>query len=418
MHKMFFIQLFCFVLSIALATLAHAQSLTLQAENGQPKGWGAGGWGTYRLVVKNNTDQPVQLASWSAHWEVHGRTFGDSWDHAVNQTLAAGQTATLEDQGVLPVEVAAAARPGAGEIVGTFTVKQGDKVTNLAFRIPVPEAKLPEPLKEVDGKTVGMALMQSRYRTFHHLDRTLRWLDQCYAAMIDLTGEKPFNGKRMIYKEAPAHPWWAYAGQEMVLNTDYVGSTLKDFDDGLIAFGWVHEVGHNFDDQLGKWYIWSGPAAEWQANFKLCYALETIPDQSFRIRWTFQAPGYPAPDANIRLTGDQLVERFFLMFGDQYLGDPSRKWDTLSSDEMHTFFQRIQRVYGWDVFKRWYRTYRRLENAGMKPPETAEDKISLIAAILSTETKCDLTPTFQRWRFPVTPESVHKMKEHYHIGKP
>jgi len=53
-----------------------------------------------------------------------------------------------------------------------------------------------------------------------------------------------------------------------------------------------HEVGHNFD-VLGDWYIWSGPAAEWQANFKLAYAFETIPDQSYRIKWTFQGPDIP-----------------------------------------------------------------------------------------------------------------------------
>lgn len=405
-------------LLLTLPALARAQNITLHAENSQPKGWGAGGWGSYRFVLKNDTGQDAVIVSWSAHWEAQGRPIGDAWGGDVNQPLPAGKTVTRDEVGLLPVEVARAAKPGAAEMAGQFVVRQGNQNIPLPFHVNVPEATLPEPLKLVRGKTVGLDLMQSRYKTFHHLDRTLRWLDECYAAMIELTGEKPFGGKLMIYKEAPPHPWWAYAGQEMILNTDYVGSTLKDFDDGLISFGWVHEVGHNFDAELGKWYIWSGPAAEWQANFKLCYALESIPDQSFRIRWTFQAPGYPAPDTHIRLTGTQLVERFFLMFGDKYLADPSRAWDTLSSDEMHTFFQRLQRVYGWDVFKRWYRTYRRLENAGQKPPEKSEEKIALIAAILSAETKVDLVPTFQRWRFPVTPESVRAMRERYGIGSP
>jgi hypothetical protein len=221
----------------------------------------------------------------------------------------------------------------------------------------------------------------------------------------------------MVFKECPEHPWWAYAGQEMILNTKFVGETLKDFDDGLISFGWIHEVGHNFD-VLGDWYIWSGPAAEWQANFKLAYAFENIKDQSFRIKWLHEAPGYPKPKGDLRLTGREMNESFFGVFGDEYLADPKRTYDTLSSDDMHTFFMRIQRCYGWEVFKRWYRTYRRLADQGRKPPETPEQKISLIDAILSKEAGVDLTPVFQRWRFPVTAESVRAARELYGIAAP
>ena len=113
----------------------------------------------------------------------------------------------------------------------------------------------------------------------------------------------------------------------------------------------------------------------------------------------------------------QILSALFLVFGDAYLADSSRTWDSLSSDEMHAFFQRLQRVYGWEVFKRWYRTYRRLIDAGLKPPTKSEEKINLIAAILSHEAHVDLVPVFQRWRFPVTPAGVAAMKEKYGIGR-
>ncbi len=397
------------------AALAQTGPVALTAENRMPKGWMPGGWGSYRFVLKNPTSADATIEKWNAHWEAGGRTIGDPWGGAVDQPLTAGKEVTREEVGLLPVEVVQAARPGAPTMAGAFTVRLGDRTYELPFRIEVPAAVLPEPLRRVEGKTVALELMRSRYAQSKHLDRTLRWVDQAYAAMIDLTGERPFGGKRMVFREAPPHPWWAYAGQEMILNTDYVGSTLKDFDDGILSFGWVHEVGHNFD-VLGDWYIWSGPCAEFQANFKLCYALESMPDQSFRIRWNWQAPGYPAPDKNMALRGTELVERFFLMFGDPYLADPVRTWDTLNSDEMHTFFQRLQRVYGWGVFRQWYRTYRRMADAGLKPPETPTDKVNLAAAILARETGVDLVPVFQRWRFPVTPESMKAMRERYHLG--
>ncbi len=399
-----------------LVSAAQAAGVTLAAENRMPKGWMPGGWGSYRFVLKNDGSAPATVVKWTAHWEAQGKTMGDAWGGDVGAAIEPGKSLTRDEVGLLPEDVVAKARPGAPVMAGSFTVKQGDATSELAYRIEVPGAVLPEPLKQVNGKTAGMSLMASRFKTFKHLDRTLSWVDQCYAAMIDLTGEKPFGGKLMVFKECPEHPWWAYAGQEMILNTKFVGDTLNDFDDGLISFGWIHEVGHNFD-VLGDWYIWSGPAAEWQANFKLAYAFESIQDQSFRIKWTFQAPGYPAPDKNARLTGQELVERFFTLFGDAYLADPKRTYDTLSSDEMHTFFQRIQRAYGWDVYKRWYRTYRRLADKGMKPPEKPEEKISLIAAILSEESKVDLEPLFVRWRFPVTAESVKAARERYGIGQ-
>jgi hypothetical protein len=408
--------LLLFALTAAAQVLAQTTPVSLSAENRHKKGWMPDGWGSYRFVLKNTSGRAATVLKWAAHWEAKGKPVGDPWGGEINQPLEPGKEMARDEVGYLPENVVRDAKPDAPVMTGTFTVREGETTYDLPFRIEIPGAVLPEPLKVVRGKTVALALMQSRFKTFKRLDRTLRWVDQCYAAMMDMTGEKPFGGKRMVFREAPAHPWWAYAGQEMILNTDFVGTTLKDFDDGLISFGWIHEVGHNFD-VLGDWYIWSGPAAEWQANFKLCYAFETIADQSFRIRWSFQAPGYPAPDKNIMLKGSDLVERFFLMFGDQYLGDPKRAWDTLSSDEMHTFFQRLQRVYGWEVFRRWYRDYRKLADAGLKPPQKPEEKISLIAAILSEETKVNLVPVFQRWRFPVTPESVKEMKERYRLAE-
>lgn len=372
------------------------------------------GWGGYRFAIANTSSAPVKLVKWTAVWEVKGVAKGGPWGGDLNETIEAGKTFEKSEIGNLPLDIYNAALPAAPEIAGTFTVRQGEQEIVVPYRIAVPGATLPEKLKQINGKTVGLRLMESRFKNFKELGRTLKWIDQSYQTMIDLTGEHPFNGERMVYKESPAHPWWAYAGKEMILNTDYVAETLKGFDDGHISFGWVHEVGHNFD-VLGDWYIWSGPAAEWQANFKLAYAFEHIPDQSFRIKWTFQAPGYPSPSPELRLTGTEMVEKFFCVFGDAYLADPKREWTTLSSDEMHTFFQRLQTTYGWDVFKAWYRTYRKLADAGKKPPSTPEEKINLIAAILSHETHADLVPVFQRWRFPVTEASMKEAAGKYGI---
>jgi hypothetical protein len=396
------------------STVAFADpAITIHAENRTGKGWMREGWGGYRFTIKNDSGQAATILRWLIRWE----SATVDWGGDLNQALPAGETVTRDEIGNLTSDIIERSKPHLPTMVGSFTIKIGDKTVDVPFRLEIPEAVLPEPLKLVKGKTAGMSLMVSRYKQFKHTDRTLRWVDQCYAAMIELTGQHPFGGKLMVFKESPTHPWWAYAGQEMILNTDYVGETLKNFDNGILAFGWIHEVGHNFDDGIGDWYIWDGPSAEFQANFKLSYAIENIPDQSFRMKWKISAPGYRTSDTEILMTGHELVERFFVLFGDPYLADPKRTFDSMSSDEIHSFFQRLQRVYGWDVFKRWYRTYRRLVDAGLKPPTTPEDKVNLIAAILNFETKNDLVPAFQRWRFPVTAEKVKAMGEKYKIGQ-
>lgn len=407
-----------FLIWIAPLVSAQEAPVTVQAENRQPKGWMRDGWGSYRLSLKNTSSLPVRVFGWKAHWEVGGKAFEETLEGKIDASLAPGGSMERTEIGHLPALVASAARADTPVVTGTVTVQQNERTFSALFHFTVPEAVLPEPLKLIRGRTAGMALMRSRYRTFRYAGRALHWVDQCYAAMIDLTGEHPFGGKLMVFKESPPHPWWAYAGQEMILNTDFVAGTVKDFDAGILSFGWIHEVGHNFDDTLGDWYIWSGPAAEFQANFKLCYAVEMIQDQSFHIRWRNGAPAYDDRRNEIPLTGKELIERFFLLFGDAYLADPQRSWESLSSDEMHSLFQRLQRVYGWDLFKRWYRIYRRLQDRGLKPPATPIEKVDLIVAILNEETHADLVPVFQRWRFPVTAEKVKEMQQRYALTVP
>lgn len=405
------------LLSAVTSGLAQTAPVDITVALEQKGGWMPAGWGSFRLKVTNTSAAPIRLIRWSGRWRAKGALMGAPWGADLNETVQPGQTFQKVEVGYMPTDSYEAAKPAAPQIVANLTIAQGNAESQVPFTLDVPGATLPEPLKTIFGKTVGISLMESRYKNFKNPQRALRWIDESYQAMIDLTGEHPFDGAKMIFKESPAHPYWAYAGKEMILNTDYVEATLKEFDEGLISFGWVHEVGHNFD-VLGDWYIWAGPSAEFQANFKLAYAVETIKDQSFRIPWAHQAPLYPASAKDLRVTGRDFVDHFFVPFGDRYLADSSRPWTSMSSDDIHSLFQRIQRVYGWDVFKGWYRTYRRLAASGKKAPSTPAEKVNLAVAILSHECHVDLTPLFATWRFPVTAESMTKAAVAYGVEGP
>ncbi len=398
--------------AMALAAFTLPQ-VTVKAESGLKAGWMAGGWGSYRFTFENASETPAKIVQWQAEWTAKGKRVGDAWSDKMDLSVEKGKAATKDDVAYLPEEEAKASAPGPNLMRGKFTVVQGAKRYDVPFELSIPTAVLPEKLELRKGKTLGLELMESRWKTWKSADKALRWLDESYQAMIELTGYTPFDGKLMVIQEAPEHPYWAYAGNPVVMNTKFVPKQLEDIDNGLMPFGWVHEVGHNFD-VYGDWYIWNGPCAEFQANFKLAYAFETIPDQTFRVAWGgFGTKSYLAPTKDATRTGKEFVDAFFLLHGDPYLADPKRTWDSMSSDEIHSFFQRLQIAYGWEPFKAWYRTYQRLAKAGMKPPESADDKINLVAAILSTETRVDLVPVFQRWRMPVRAEKVAELRSRY-----
>jgi hypothetical protein len=151
---------------------------------------------------------------------------------------------------------------------------------------------LPEPLQLVRGTHVGLELMASRCTDFTEQARACDWLDQAYMLMRDLTGQQPDAGALLVLQESPPHPYFAYAGNPIVLNTHYVAETLHAIETNRIPFGWIHEIGHVFD-VLGPWHNWNAAAAEWQANFKLAYVFEHLQDQSWTIDWrAFRNPSF------------------------------------------------------------------------------------------------------------------------------
>jgi hypothetical protein len=401
---------------VACVSVCQAQ-VTLSTARWPENGWMAGGYGGYHITFKNAGATEARATKWTAYWEVNGKPYGEQWGGDLDLKLPPAKDTVKSENGSLPVDVIEKSKPGKPVMAGEFTVLVDGKEVKLPWRLEVPEAQLPEKTKLIKGKHVGVDLMPSHLKTFRGQRKMTRLLDQVYSAMHELTGYTPNDGKMLEIKESPAHPYWAYvegSGLPIIMNTMYVDSVLKMIDENKMPFGWLHEMGHYFDIR-GKWYFWGAASVEWQANWKLCYAYETIPDRSFKAVFSPNKNLAYWPEHEVVLDARQWVDAYFLFTGDPYLADPARKWDTLSSDELHSFFQRLVRVYGWEPFKRWYRTYDRFEKLGLTEPKTPEGTIQLIAAILCKETDSDLVPVFQRWRMPVTREDIEAMNGKYPI---
>src|SRR5512133_563514 len=152
-----------FLPAVILFTASACAQVTLVAENTIKKGWMPGGWGSYRFTLKNAGATPATFVKWSAHWEAAGKQFGDAWGGDVGKAIDPGKNLVHDECGYLGEDLVKAADPQAPKLVGTVTVKQGDKTTELPYSFDVPGAKLPEPTKLVSGKTAGMELMVSRF---------------------------------------------------------------------------------------------------------------------------------------------------------------------------------------------------------------------------------------------------------------
>lgn len=385
----------------------------------QPLGWMADGWGSCKFTFKNDGKALVEVVKWIAYWQINNEHYGESLGGDINLNLTPGQEATQYGIGNLPVDIVEKSKPGNPVLSGTVTIRfENSSEQEIPFSIDIPEAILREKTKVILSEHVGIELIESRFENLKDQKQMLRWMDQCYTAMQELTGQVIYDGKPLIIKESPAHPWWAYADNPIVLNTECVPDVMDDYNQGIISFGWVHEMGHVFDGDLREWFDWNISAVEWQANWKLAYAYETIPDRSFKTRWDKNKNNSYNPAVKGQLLeGKQFIDSYFLFFGDPYLADTTRRWESMSSDDIHSFCQRLVRLYGWEPFKQWYRTYARFDKLGLKKPETPEGKIQLMAAILTHEIGIDLVPIFQRWRMPVTQEDIDTMNKTYPISE-
>lgn len=379
-------------------------------------GWMKGGWGKVVLRLENTGSDKARIKNVKFSWmDKDGSAFSE-WSKNINKDLKSG--AKSKEQLTTWFNPSALENgPEAGAHLKLFVVCEIDGSEQLLpAEITIPEAVLPEALKTITGENISLSLMESRFGLVDNMDEILASMDQMYAAMEDLTGRKPFGGKVIDFKECPRHMAWAYAGNPTVLNTAYVADSLKTYSKGEISFGWVHEMGHDFDNGIGKWYIAGSQWAEWQANFKLSYAWEmkALNNSEFKVRlWQ---PGKSRSTLPM-VTGRQFTDAYFIPFGIDYLADPERSWKTLMSDEIHSFHTLLARQYGWELYKNWYRSYQKLVAMGLKPPRKNEEKITLECAILSAISGDDLSATFKKWRLPVTDDGLAAVREKYPVAE-
>lgn len=98
-------------------------------------------------------------------------------------------------------------------------------------------------------------------------------LDMVYDAYKELfNGRTPFDGEKMTIRSAVIDAW-AYAGNPIQWNQDYIEDALLQVKNGDWCFGILHEIGHNYAPYMSDAsYTWNFNE-ELFANFRMYYAL-------------------------------------------------------------------------------------------------------------------------------------------------
>ena len=108
------------------------------------------------------------------------------------------------------------------------------------------------------------------------IDEWLANMDDVYECYKELfRGKVPFDGKIISIRSKEIDAW-AYAGNPIQWNKNYIYESLQTIRRGDWCFGIMHEIGHNFAPYIsGATYAWNWNE-EIFANFRMFYALEKL----------------------------------------------------------------------------------------------------------------------------------------------
>ena len=217
--------------------------------------------------------------------------------------------------------------------------------------------------------------------TDKQMDRWLANLDRTYEAYKELLGGTPYGGRKIMILNTPGiEPgYWALAGNPILWNNKVkvteVIERAANLDDW--GFGILHEIGHNFSARnmlgsgMGGWN-WND---EIFANFRMSYAIEVCQGA--------------VSQRNIIYRGADIIN-YYQIFYDETIGSGVAK---NNGDALHYTFLRIKDKYGWDVYKKAFRTLYAIKDADLPEMKSSYEKFLYFLSHVSTAAGEDVTKT-------------------------
>lgn len=231
-----------------------------------------------------------------------------------------------------------------------------------------------------EGEHIILNLDKEKVKiTDEQVDAWLKNLDRTYEAYLDLVGEAPYGGEKIMILNTPGiEPgYWALAGNPILWNSNVkveeVITRTAEFDDW--GFGILHEIAHDFSHSNikgdGSWN-WND---EIFANFRMSYALEALDGT--------------ASQRNVCYKGADIIN-YYKIFYDETIGAGIAK---NNGDALHYTFLRIKDKYGWEVYKAAFRSLYATPDSELPKMENDYDKLLYFLSHVSKAAGEDVVKT-------------------------
>ncbi|WP_196017016.1 hypothetical protein [Alistipes senegalensis] len=215
------------------------------------------------------------------------------------------------------------------------------------------------------------------------IDAWLGNLDKVYEAYVELfSGRKPFEGKVITLRSAVIGAW-AYAGNPVQWNQDYISSALLTVGKGDWCFGIMHELGHDFAPYMANATYAFNWNEELFANFRMYYALEKLNATVITDANILQSDGSTKTETKTYLGGDlkQLYKSETTNCYDRTIG--ANKAVEMGNALCYKLIQ-IKEKYGWELYvKAFDDLYRVPRNETAEKTMTQWDKFDYFMSFLT-----------------------------------
>jgi hypothetical protein len=396
---------------------AENMCLKLSANQMPDSGWQPGLTSNVQLFLKNTTPYPVSVDQGEYAFFIDGTPTGISGSFPGLVRIRPNSRTAQEHCPVdFPAALVKNINGGKLSLQITTHGSTPESTVSGSCTIDIAVSDIPGPFRQESGRNVSLELAEKQFDGIQNIDGVLAFLDKAYDCMVDLTGHRPMNGITMALREVPPFFAFARAGFPILLNTDYVRQSIEAFDKGSVCYGWLHEMGHDFE--YGYWYMYNSPSCEFHANIKLVYALEQLIQNSHGEYYLL--PWKKEIDSDVRYeSGYYFADQYFLEKESNYFTDTSRDWLSLDSDELMIFYLQLVRKHGWEPLKQMYRTYRALTDATLDRPmeNNGSDMFTLQMAVLSHILDEDIVATCAEWRMPITEAKIAAMSERFDLPR-
>ena len=380
--------------------------VNLEVQISPKEGWMNGGYGILKFKFINNSDENIMTGEVDGTWHVGGKMF-NNWKYSPNLTLLSGEEKVGDLIAWMPPQTEELSRGSVPRIEGSAIVIKGMEKIKIPFSIEVPVAKLASPLVSRRGKNIELIFQEKTWADVKYPEKIIAYLDDVYTAMYELTGYRPFNGNYISLKECPRNPYFSYAGNPIILNGEFVARSVNSFDNDEIDFGWVHEIGQDFSDEMDLFYN-NDVFTKMQANIKLSYVLDKLCTNESKLKIKSLV------DKKTLVTGKVFNDEYFGTKGQNYLHDTTRSWKSLESDEYHALFLKVIRRHDWEIMKKFYRVFIKLNENRVNPPEGV-DRIILSLVVFDKCCDEDLVPLYKEWRLPVDYKVISEVSKKYQL---